>query len=364
MRSVMMIALAKPMIGIEEKILVNEVLSSGKLAQGEYVERFERDFASCLGIENCVATSSGTSALHAALLSLGIKPGDKVITTPFSFVATANAILYVQAVPVFCDIDLQDYNISIQALWHTMKEHPDTKAIIVVHLYGYPARMTEIMEIADKYNLAVIEDCAQAHGASINGKKVGSFGHVGVFSFYPTKNMTCGEGGMLATQNKELAEKARCLINHGQIAKYQHDMLGYNYRMTNIHAAIGIEQLRKLAGFNERRKTIAARYSREITNPAFIKPVCLPGFEHVYHQYTLGVNNRSSFIEFLETQGIGYGIHYPTAIPDQPLYQQGEILGSFTNARISAERVISIPVHPGLTEQEVDYIVSSLQKYE
>lgn len=358
-----MIALAKPMLGIEEKILVNEVLSSGMLAQGEYVERFERDFAVYLGSNHCVATSSGTSALHAALMALGIKPGDKVITTPFSFIATANAILYVQAVPIFCDINLQDYNISPQELLDTIKKHPDAKAIIVVHLYGYPARMTEIMEIAHKYNLAVIEDCAQAHGASINGKRVGTFGHVGVFSFYPTKNMTCGEGGMLATQNKELAEKARCLINHGQTAKYQHDVIGYNYRMTNIHAAIGIEQLRKLTGFNERRKTIAAQYSREITNPAFIKPVCLPGVEHVYHQYTLGVKNRSSFIEFLEKQGIGYGIHYPTAIPDQSLYQQGEILGSFTNARMAADRVVSIPVHPGLTEQEVDYIVSSLQKY-
>lgn len=359
-----MIALAKPMLGIEEKILVNEVLSSGKLAQGEYVEMFERDFALFQGSEHCVATSSGTLALHAALLSLGIKPGDKVITTPFSFIATANAILYAQAVPVFCDIDLQDYNISSQELQDTIKKHPDAKAIIIVHLYGYPARMAELMAIANQYNLAVIEDCAQAHGASINGKKVGTFGHCGVFSFYPTKNMTCGEGGAIVTWDKELADRSRKLINHGQKAKYRHDVLGYNYRMTNIHAAIGIEQLRKLTGFNERRKTIAERYLREITNPAFIKPVCLPGFEHVYHQYTLGVNNRSGFIEFLEKQGIGYGIHYPTAIPDQPLYQQREILGSFTNARIASERVVSIPVHPGLTEQEVDYIVSSLQKYE
>lgn len=359
-----MIALAKPMLGIEEKTLVNEVLSSGKLAQGEYVEMFERDFASFLGSKHSIATSSGTSALHVALLSLGIKPGDKVITTPFSFIATANAILYAQAVPVFCDIDPKDYNISPQELQDTLKKHPDAKAIIIVHLYGYPARMAELMAIAHKYNLAVIEDCAQAHGASINGKKVGTFGHCGVFSFYPTKNMTCGEGGAIVTWDKELAEKARKFINHGQKAKYQHDVLGYNYRMTNIHAAIGIEQLRKLPGFNERRKAIAERYSREITNPAFIKPVCLPGFEHVYHQYTLGVNNRSSFIKFLETQGIGYGIHYPTVIPDQPLYQQGETLGSFTNARIASERVVSIPVHPGLTEQEVDYIVSSLQKYE
>lgn len=360
----MMIALVKPMLGPEEKTLVNEVLSSGMLAQGEYVERFERDFALYQGSLHCIATSSGTSALHTALLALGIKPGDKVITTPFSFVATANAIHYAQAVPVFCDIDLQDYNISPQALLDTIKNHTDAKAIIVVHLYGYPAPMTEIMEIADKYKLAVIEDCAQAHGAAINGKKVGTFGQVGVFSFYPTKNMTCGEGGMLTTYDTELAERARRLINHGQTAKYRHDLLGYNYRMTNIHAAIGIEQLRKLPDFNERRKAIAARYSIEITNPAFTKPVCLPGVEHVYHQYTLGVNNRSAFIEYLEKQGIGYGIHYPTAIPEQPLYQQGEILGAFTNACIAAKRVVSIPVHPGLTELEVDYIVSSLQKYE
>lgn len=358
-----MIPLVKPMLGIEEEKLVNEVLLSGMLAQGEYVEKFEGNFALYQGSKYCVATSSGTSALHAALLSLGIKPGEKVITTPFSFIATANAILYVQAVPVFSDIEPEDYNISPQFLLDTIKRHPDTKAIIIVHLYGHPAQMTEIMEIAHKYNLAVIEDCAQAHGASIKGKKVGTFGHLGVFSFYPTKNMTCGEGGMLTTQDQEMAEKARSFINHGQTAKYQHDLLGYNYRMTNIHAAIGIEQLRKLPGFNKRRQDIALRYSREITNPAFIKPGCLPGFEHVYHQYTLQVNHRNSFIKFLEAQGIGYGIHYPKTIPDQPLYQQRLILGSFINARKAAERVVSIPVHPGLTEQEVDYIVSNLQKY-
>lgn len=223
--------------------------------------------------------------------------------------------------------------------------------------------MTEIMEIARQYRLAVIEDCAQAHGAAIQGKKVGTFGHFGAFSFYPTKNMTCGEGGMLTTQDRELAEKARSFLNHGQTAKYRHDLLGYNYRMTNIHAAIGIEQLRKLPGFNQRRQAIGARYGREITNPAFVKPICLPGFEHVYHQYTLQVDHRNRFIEFLEAQGIGYGIHYPKAIPDQPLYRHRKIFGSFPNAREAAERVVSIPVHPGLTEQEVDYIVGTLQRY-
>ncbi|MBB6215361.1 dTDP-4-amino-4,6-dideoxygalactose transaminase [Anaerosolibacter carboniphilus] len=358
-----MIPLVKPMVGIEEQMLMNEVLFSGKLAQGEYVEKFERDFALYLGSNYCVATSSGTSALHIALLSSGIQPGEKVITTPFSFIATANAILYAQAVPVFSDIELQDYNISPQCLLDTIKKHPDSKAMIIVHLYGHPACMEEIMEIANQYNLIVIEDCAQAHGASINGKKVGTFGHFGAFSFYPTKNMTCGEGGMITTQVKEMVQKARSLINHGQTAKYHHDLLGYNYRMTNIHAAIGIEQLHKLPGFNERRKEIAKRYSREITNPAFMKPICLPGFEHVYHQYTLAVNNRNRFITFLEAKGIGYGIHYPKTIPDQPLYLQRENLGSFTNARKAAERVVSIPVHPALTEQEVDYIISNLQKY-
>lgn len=358
-----MIPLAKPMLSIEEEKLVQEVLCSGRLAQGEYVERFEKDFACYQGSKYGVAASSGTSALHVALLALGIKPGEKVITTPFSFIATANAILYVQAVPVFSDIDEKDYNISPHFLLDTIKKHPDAKAVIIVHLYGHPARMTEIMEIADHYGLAVIEDCAQAHGASIHGKKVGTFGHFGAFSFYPTKNMTCGEGGMLTTQDQEMARKARSFINHGQTAKYQHDVLGYNYRMTNIHAAIGIAQLGKLPAFNQRRKEIALRYGREITNPAFVKPICLPGFDHVYHQYTLQVEYRHRFIKFLDAQGIGYGIHYPKAIPDQPLYRQREVLGLFQNARKAAERVVSIPVHPGLTEQEVDYIVDTLQKY-
>ena len=357
-----MIPLAKPMLGIEEERLVSEVLLSGNLAQGEYVERFEEDFAFYHGSDFGIATSSGTSALHVALMALGIGAGDKVITTPFSFIATANAILYVQGIPVFCDID-DNYNLSPEALLDILQIHPDAKAIIVVHLYGHPARMTEIMKIANKHNLAVIEDCAQAHGASINGKKVGTFGEFGSFSFYPTKNMTCGEGGMLTTQDIELAKKARSFLNHGQKAKYLHDVLGYNFRMTNIHAAIGIEQLLKLPGFNKKRKDIAFRYASEVTNPAIIKPVTLPGFEHVYHQYTVEVNNRNAFIEFLTKKGIGYGIHYPKVIPDQPLYQQREIYGSFSHAQKVAERVVSIPVHPGLAKQEVDYIVISLQNY-
>lgn len=358
-----MIPLIKPLLGTEEQRLVNEVLLSGELAQGRYVEKFEENFAHYFESKFGIATSSGTSALHVALMALGIEPGDKVITTPFSFIATANAILYVQGIPIFSDIDLDNYNLSPEGLLDTLQIHPDAKAIIVVHLYGHPARMTEIMKIANKHNLAVIEDCAQAHGASINGKKVGTFGDFGAFSFYPTKNMTCGEGGMLTTQAKELALKARKIINHGQKARYLHDVLGYNFRMTNIHAAIGTEQLFKLPGFNCRRKEIANRYATEVTNPALIKPVSLPGFEHVYNQYTVEVNNRNAFEEFLEKQGIGYGIHYPKAIPDQPLYQQTEIFGSFSNAQKAAERVISIPVYPGLTEQEVDYIVASLQNY-
>lgn len=252
-----MIPLVKPMLGIEEEKRVQEVLYSGKLAQGEYVTEFENNFAFFLGSNYGVATSSGTTALHVALLASGIKGGDKVITTPFSFIASANAILYVQGVPVFCDIDVETYNISLHALRHTIKKHPDAKAVIVVHLYGHPAPMPEIMEIAHQYNLTVIEDCAQAHGAAILGKKAGTFGHAGVFSFYASKNMTCGEGGMLVTQDAVLA------------------------------------------------------------------------------------------------------------IPDQNLYRQRfiELPGSFRNARKAAEKVLSIPVHPGLLEEEVDYIVRALQKY-
>lgn len=359
-----MINLVKPMLGKEEQLLVEEVLSSGELAQGRYVEQFEKQFTAFNGVSFGVATSSGTTALHAALLSLGIKPGDKVITTPFSFVATANAILYSQAIPVFCDIDMNNYNLSPEALIDTLKEHPDAKAIIVVHLYGHPANMPEIIKIAQMYGLKVIEDCAQAHGASINGQKVGSFGDCGAFSFYPTKNMTCGEGGILVTQDKVVADQARIFVNHGQSIKYQHDVLGYNYRMTNIHAAIGIAQLGKLDEFNKKRQQNALRYSTEITNPAVIKPICLPGFEHVYHQYTVQVNDRNRFMEFLKNKGIACGIHYPKTIPDQPLYQQQhKILGNFPNARIAADKVVSIPVYPGLRKEEVDYIVESLQTY-
>ena len=358
-----MIPLAKPLLGVEETNLVNEVLLSGKLAQGEYVQKFEQDFGLYQGCDFCVATASGTTALHVALLATGMKPGDKVITTPFSFVATANAILYVQAAPVFADIDPRDYNLSPQSLLAALKKHPDSKAVIVVHLYGYPAQMPEIMAIARKYHLILIEDCAQAHGASIEGQKVGTFGDCGVFSFYPTKNMTCGEGGMLVTRDEEIAREARSLINHGQAAKYQHDRLGYNYRLTNIHAAIGIEQLRKLPAFNARRQEIAERYRRNITNPVFGKPSCAPGYEHVYHQYTLSVEQRHPFIEYLQTKEIGYGIHYPQAIPDQPLYQQRGLAASCPNARKAAAQVVSIPVHPGLTEQEVAYIIDSLQQY-
>ncbi len=239
----MKVNIAQPQIGKEEIKAVTEVLKSGMLAQGPKVAEFEEKFAKFIGVKCAIATTSGTTALHVALLSAGIGPGDEVITTPLTFIATANAILYTGARPVFVDIDEATYNINPDLIEKVITEK--TKAIMPVHLYGQSANMTKIMAVARKHKLTVIEDACQAHGARWKEKKVGSFG-IGAFSFYPTKNMTTGEGGMITTDSKEIYEKA-CLIRaHGSKVKYYHDILGYNFRLTDIGAAIGIEQLKKL----------------------------------------------------------------------------------------------------------------------
>lgn len=247
-----MIPIAKPNIGEEEKNAVMEVLESGMLAQGLKVKEFEERFAKYIGTKYAVATSNGTTALHIALLSSGIKKGDEVITTPFSFIASATSILFCNAVPVFADIKTKTFNINPNKIEKAITKK--TKAIMVVHLYGQSSEMDRIKEIANKKKLSLIEDACQAHGAENNGKRVGSIGDIGCFSFYPTKNMTTGEGGMITTNDHVIAEKVRLLRDHGQKERYEHVIVGYNYRMTNIAAAIGIEQLQKLEQFNKKRR--------------------------------------------------------------------------------------------------------------
>ena len=245
-----MIPVVRPITGDEEKQAVLAVLDSGMLAQGPRVEAFEDAFAEYCGVRFAVATSSGTTALHLALLAHGIGPGDEVITTPFSFVATANVIRFVGADPVFADIEPNTFNLDPEQVEHKITSR--TKAIMPVHLYGHPADMARFSDICRRYNLELIEDACQAHGAEFEERKTGSFG-TGCFSFYPTKNMTSAEGGMVTTDDLELADRMRVLRNHGMRERYSHEVLGYNFRMTDLHAAVGLAQLGKLERFNAAR---------------------------------------------------------------------------------------------------------------
>jgi perosamine synthetase len=304
------IPIARPQMGDEEQRAVREALASGSLAQGPRVAELEERFAAYVGAAHAVATSSGTTALHLALLAHGIDPGDEVITVPFTFIASANSIVYTGARPVFVDIDERDFCIDPRLIEAAIT--PRTKAIMPVSLYGQPADLPAIEEIAARHRLALIEDAAQAHGAAIGERRSGTWG-TGCFSFYPTKNMTTGEGGMITTDDAAIAERAHLLREHGMKVRYHHDTLGYNFRMTDVHAAIGLAQLGKLETNNARRRVIAARYDAELRG--VITPRVRPGVTHVYHQYTIRVAQRDAFAERLRGRGIGSAIYYP--IPDR-----------------------------------------------
>lgn len=355
-----MISIAKPVIGEEEKKAVLEVLDSGILAQGPRVKAFENAFAEMTGVKHAIATSSGTTSLYLALLAHGIGEGDEIITSPFTFIASANAALFVNAVPVFVDIDAQTFNLDASLIEAAITSR--TKAILPIHLYGLCADMDAIMAIAKKHNLAVIEDACQAHSAKFNGKCAGSFG-TGTFSLYPTKNMTSAEGGMITTNDDAIAEECRVLRNHGMRRRYYHDELGYNLRMTDVHAAIGNAQLQKLPKFNKARAENAAYFDetlKGVTTP-FVPENC----EHIYHQYTIRVpdDKRDALREFLKENEIGSEIYYPLPIHQQGFYE--EMLGklSFPVSEKAAEEVLSIPVHPSLTQADRELIVKKINEF-
>ena len=351
-----MIPIARPQMGEEEKQRVWEAMASGLLAQGPRVRELEERFADFIGAGHAVATSSGTTALHLALLGHGIGPGDEVITVPFTFIASANSVLYTGARPVFVDIDERDFSIDPALIEAAVTER--TKAIMPVSLYGQPADMEAVSQIAQRHGLALVEDAAQAHGAAIGEKKSGTWG-IGAFSFYPTKNMTTGEGGMLTTDDAELADRVRLLREHGMKVRYHHDVVGYNFRMTDIAAAIGLAQLPKLSGYNDRRRAIAARYDAELRG--VITPYVRPGVTHVYHQYTLRVNERDAFAERLKERGVGCGIYYPIPVHRQkPFIELGYGQDALpVTDRLTAE-VLSIPVHPSLTDDEVATVIEAV----
>jgi dTDP-4-amino-4,6-dideoxygalactose transaminase len=348
-----MIPIARPLVGAEEQAAVAEVIASGQLAHGPKVEEFERRFAELTQMKEAVAVTSGTAALHLALLAHGIGPGDEVITSTFSFQATANTILLVGATPVFVDIDPKTYNIDPASVEAAIT--PRTKAIMPVHIYGNPADMERLMPIAERHGLAMIEDACQAVLATVRGKPAGSFG-TGCFSFYATKNMTTGEGGMITTNDPALAESLRQWRSHGQKQRYLQTGIGYNYRMSSIHAAIGVVQIGKVAGWTETRIANAAYLSERLQGRAQT-PTVLPGHRHVYHQYAILLpagTDRKAFMAELAEHGIGSDVHYPMPIHKQPYYQEhGFADVSLPVAETVAQRVVSIPVHPALTEADV-----------
>lgn len=353
-----MIPISRPLIGDEEKEAVISVLESGQLAQGPRVAQFEEHFAAFCGVNHAIATSSGTTALVAALLAHGVGSGDEVITTPFTFVASANSILATGAKPVFADIDEDSYNIDPDLV--AAKITSRTKAILPVHLYGYPCDMDAIMQIAESHGLAVIEDACQAHGAAIRGQKVGSFG-TGCFSFYPSKNMTTAEGGMITTDDDEIAERTRLIRNHGQSETYHHVAPGYNFRMTELQAALGLVQLDRLPDWTRKRIENASYLSERLSNVA--TPQVSEGYLHVYHQYTVRVErDRDGALEKLAEAGISARVYYPLPVHQQPFYRRLGFEDSLPVAERMSEQVLSLPVHPSLTEEELDTIASEVAR--
>ena len=357
------VPIAKPIIGDEEIENVVEVLKSGMIAQGPKVEEFEENFAEWVGAEYGIAVNSGTAALHVALLSCGIGECDEVITTPFTFIASGNSILYTGAKPVFADIDLKTYTIDPDSIEEKITEN--TKAILPVQLYGQSADMERINEIAEKYGLTVIEDAAQAHGATFNGEMVGSMGDMACFSFYPTKNMTTSEGGIITTDDEDLAANAKVFRAHGANVRYHHDYIGYNFRMSDISAAIGLAQLDKIDGFNDKRIANAAYLNNGLNDvDGVVTPFCAPQSKHVYHQYTIRVEkgDRDDWVDIINDCGVGTGIHYPIPLYNQPVYRSLGVKGYCPNAELAADNVISLPVHPSLTEEDLDLVIEAVKK--
>lgn len=354
-----MISIAQPMTGEEEFEAVKAVLKSGRLTMGPNVEEFEKEFASYIGTEHAVSVNSGTSALLCALLAGKVK--GNVITTPFSFISSVSTIVFSGCTPVFVDIK-DDCTIDEERIKESITR--ETTAILPVHLYGNPCTMKALTDLAEDHDLLLIEDACQAHGAEYNGKRVGSFG-VGCFSFYPTKNMTTTEGGMITTSDSELARKCRLIRNIGQVGQYEYEVLGYNFRMPEICAAIGRVQLKKLDTFNEKRIKNAEYLSQKLKGTQGIElPIPEKGKKHVFHQYTIQVKEpypltRDQLQKHLINKGIGCRVYYPTPLHYLPFFEAGTH-SNLKKAEEAASYVLSLPIHPGVTREQLDFIAQSV----
>jgi dTDP-4-amino-4,6-dideoxygalactose transaminase len=350
-------------LSIKEEIntAVLKVLESTQFILGSEVTAFEQEFAQYCNADDSIALNTGTSALHLALLAAGIGPGDEVITTPFTFVATVAAIVYTGATPVFVDIDPVSYTIDVTKIEQAIT--PKTKVILPVHLYGQPADMNPIMEIARRHGLTVIEDAAQAHRAEYKGQRVGSIGDIGCFSFYPGKNLGAyGEGGAVVTNNPEYAKTMRMLRDWGQESKYHHVLKGYNYRMDGVQGAILRVKLRYLDQWTEARRTHAAAYDQLLADSGISTPTVMPYSYHVYHVYAVRTSQREKLQQQLNAQGIQTGIHYPIPVHLQAAYADlGYKPGDFPHSELAAREELSLPMYAELTTAQVHTIVVTLQ---
>jgi perosamine synthetase len=351
--------------GEDSERLVLEVLRSGNVAQGPLVKRFEDRFAEMIGVKHAIALSNGTTSLVAALQVLNLKPGDEVVTSPFTFVATLNAILEAGATARFADISDDDFNVTAESLAQAISHR--TRVLMPVHLYGQIADMNAIAQLATERGLALVEDSAQSHGSTVNGRHAGSFG-LGSFSFYATKNITTGEGGMLTTDDDELADRLRVLRNQGMRARYQYEVAGHNWRMTDLQAAVGLPQLDAYDSIVAARQANADYLSAGLRDlRGIVAPRQQDGRRHVWHQYTVRVTpdagvSREEFVAKLGERGIGAGIYYPKLVFDYPTYRDRDdvVIGDFPVAERVVQEVASLPVHPHLTREDLDRIIDGV----
>jgi len=340
---------------------VRAVLDSGRFILGPEVGAFEKSAAEYLGARYAVGCASGTDALQIALMALGVGPGDEVITTPFSFVATTETIVLLGATPVYLDIRPDSFNIDPAGLERAIT--PNTKAIIPVHLYGQPADMDEIMSVAARHGIPVIEDAAQAFGASYRDAKVCTIGAIGCISFFPSKNLGCfGDGGMLTTASEELWEKMKVIVSHGSRTRYHHEVLGVNSRLDTIQAAILSVKLRYLDDWNRARREAAEKYDERLKGYPVVLPVRMPDRSHIFHQYTLRVPERDRLATHLSKQGIPFGIYYPIPLHRQEAFSKSGT-GSFPVAEKASAEVISLPMHTELTDPHLNTIAGTIRSF-
>ncbi len=338
---------------------IHHVFERNQFILGPEVEAFEQEFAAYCQADHAVGVNSGTSALHLALLALGIGPGDEVITVPFTFFATVAAIRYVDATPVLVDIDPHTFNLDVQQI--EARITPRTRAILLVHLYGQPAEMDTILEIARRHKLAVVEDAAQAHGAEYRGRRVGALGDIGCFSFYPSKNLGApGEGGMVVTNHPQYARTVRMLRDWGQDQKYHPVLKGFNYRLQGLQAAVLRVKFRRLEAWTEARRSNAALYHRLLEGSGLTLPNAPQHSRHVYHLYTIRAQDRDNLQKQMAAEGIQTAVHYPMPLHLLPAYADPRYnAGDFPVAEACAKTVLSLPVHPFLTPAQIERVAGT-----